>query len=67
MNCEAFLKLDPVAQSLYMGSLIHVCISDDSLYELGKELIVQGTARGLFDKVKIGHEEVFSLENNQHG
>ena len=53
MNCQKYLDLDPVSQSLYIGSLIHVCMSDDSLFESGNELIRLGTRKGLFDRTTI--------------
>lgn len=58
MNCGNFLNLDPVEQSQYVGQLVHVCMSDDKLFDLGKELIHMGLMKGLFERVKIGSEAI---------
>jgi hypothetical protein len=65
MNCEEFLKLPLYQQSIYMASLIHACISDDANFKSGQELIRIGKQKGLFDDVKIGHEDVFKLDENK--
>lgn len=58
MNCKLFLQLDPVQQAEYMGQLVHVCQSNDTLFTAGKELIQLGIDMKLFDRVKIGSEAI---------
>lgn len=60
MNCEEFLKLSNYQQSIFMASLIHTCISDNANFQSGLELIELGKRKGLFEDVKIGHEQVFT-------
>jgi len=63
MNCNKFLALDPIQQSNYLGSLIHVVMSDDEIFELGQKLIDMGMVMGLFERVKIGAEAIHTPKN----
>lgn len=56
MNCEKYLALDDLDKAQYMASLIHACQSDNELFEKGMGLIEEGRVKGLFDRVKIGHQ-----------
>ena len=52
-NCEKYIELTPVEKARYIGELLHVCQSDDTMYQLGLKLIEQGKFKGLFEGVEI--------------
>ncbi len=53
MICESFEKLTPKERVEYVGELLHAVQSDNSLFEIGKEIIRLGNHRGLFEGVVI--------------
>lgn len=62
MNCNKFLSLDPPEQASYLGSVIHAIMSDDEIFDFGKNLVDMGVSKGLFDRVKIGSEAINESE-----
>jgi len=53
MLCESFLKLIPIEQRNYVGSVIHCVMNDETLYKEGLKLIKKGEKLGLFVGVTI--------------
>jgi len=53
MNCEKFMELDNVEQSLYVGQIVHSCISNNEIFEMGKKIIELGHLKGLFERTTI--------------
>lgn len=53
MNCNKYLELTPFEKAKYMASLIHVCQSNDDLFNEGLEMIKAGEEIGLFNGITI--------------
>lgn len=53
MTCENYNKLTPVEKVIFTGQLLHACMNDDGLKELGDEIIKLAMLKGLFEGVKI--------------
>lgn len=53
MICEKYDKLSIVDKILFTGELLHACMNDDRLFELGKQVIELGYVRGVFNGVQI--------------
>jgi hypothetical protein len=57
MVCNSFDKLTPKEKTEYIGALVHCVQSHDQLFKIGKEIIEIGKQVGLFEGVKIFHED----------
>lgn len=64
MLCSKYDEMEHTEQKLYTGSLIHCVLMDNEMFEMGKKLIEAGNKKGLFNKIKIGHQ---IGEENQEG
>lgn len=53
MICEKYEKMSIVDKILFTGELLHACMNDDKLFELGKQIIELGMVKGTFDGVQI--------------
>ena len=59
MNCEKYMALEPTEQAIFIGKLVHAVQNSNPLFLYANTLIESAERIGMFDKVKIGHEEVF--------
>lgn len=59
MNCDNYTALQPTDQAIFIGRLVHAVQNNNSLFEYGKTLIETAEKIGLYENVKIGHEQVF--------
>lgn len=55
MVCPSFDQLTPKEKTEYIGALVHSVQSNDNFFWVGKEIIEQATSLGLFEGVKILH------------
>lgn len=53
MLCEEFQNMTPYEKSLFNGQLLHVCMNDSAMLQMGKDLIELGMRKGLFDNATI--------------
>ncbi len=68
MNCEKFLALEETAKAFFIGSLVHVCSSDNALFESAQELIKIGERKGLFERTTImPHIQPIDNDTNTNG
>jgi len=63
MICENYEKMSIVDKILFTGELLHACMNDDRLFELGKEIIGLGYIKGVFNGVQILPQRTEELNN----
>lgn len=56
MVCPSFNELSQKEKTEYIGALTHCVQSHEMFFEIGKEIIRQGKALGLFEGVVISPE-----------
>ncbi len=54
-----FNKLSPEDQKMILAKANHVIANSNLGYDTANDLIEYGERKGLFDKVKFGHKEVY--------
>ena len=64
MNCVEFQDLIPKERTEFIGELVHACMSDSKLYEMGQKIIRAAIRKGLFDGVTINPIEEITPEPN---
>jgi len=58
--CKKYEDLTPIERSSFIGQLVHATQSNDTIYEMAKDLIKLAILKGCFDGVKINPQ----VENN---
>lgn len=53
MICEKYESLSIVDKIMFTGELLHACMNDDRLFELGQQVIELGHTKGVFNGVQI--------------
>lgn len=66
MKCEKYMALGDLDKAHYLASLIHVCESDNELFEKGMNLIEEGREKGLFKNLKLGYHETYQQSNGEN-
>jgi hypothetical protein len=58
MICKEYQELLPREKSSYVGELLHSCMSDSELYEIGMRIIRLAKNKGVFEGVTINPEPI---------
>ena len=53
MVCQSYLEMSPKEKILFIGQLNHACMSNETLFEMGKEIIELANLLRVFEKVTI--------------
>jgi hypothetical protein len=53
MVCENYRDMSPHEKILFIGQLTHACMSNETLFEMGKEIIELAQLLRVFEKVTI--------------
>ena len=53
MVCESFRDMSPQEKILFIGKLNHACMSNEVLFDMGKEIIELAELLRVFEKVTI--------------
>lgn len=61
MICKEYESLGPFEKSIYIGQLIHAVQNESEFYELGKDLIMLATLKGIYRSVKF-HPDIYKKE-----
>lgn len=53
MNCHEYSELTPPEKIEFVGKLVHACLNDSKLYQMGQRIITTAEKKGLYQGVTI--------------
>jgi hypothetical protein len=66
MNCPEYIELEPNEQSLMIGQIVHALQTDTNIFKSCQDLIALAYRKGVYDNVKIGHEQISKVDGDEH-